>query len=518
MISKPWLSALVIVLSVSFALWRARTGGELLHGLDLIGTWLAGAATIAAGWLLAGRLTRDRDRRGLITLIVGLWGPLFSTAQVLNVMHVSDVFRWTLLSVLSWTAICVLAIWFISRGTSSLVFASRAAAIAAVFLIVTQSALAAQVALRRAPRVEAADRPEGDAPDVYLIVLDKYSSGRWLAHAHGLDHTPMEEALRALGFVVPTAARANYAHTLIALASLLNWQYFDDIANARPLSWWTMQQQVEEAKAWEAFRRYGYRIVAFPTTFTGTRDIVGADQQLHSPFARRAPFAETWLLNSPLARWTRRRCQGQDCGPTPYPIETLESVAWKFQQLALLADRPGPTFAFLHLLTPHEPYLFNADCSVREPWWPLTDQGAEFDRVSEAYAIQVACLDRLLLSTIRTILERSRVPPVILLQSDHGHGRITVNSLQGVTLNDAEVSPEQIGERLGVFAAYRFPGADALVPDDISPVNVIPLVLHSLFDEPLSLRPDRSFWSTYQNAFTFKEIREEITRPGSDGE
>jgi hypothetical protein len=151
------------------------------------------------------------------------------------------------------------------------------------------------------------------------------------------------------------------------------------------------------------------------------------------------------------------------------------------------------------------------------PWWPLTDQGADFDRIRDAYAVQVTCLDRALLHTVRALLQRPGLRPVIILQGDHGHGRITVDPLRGFTLTAKELSREQLGERFGVFAAYLFPGADTAIYSDISAVNVMPLVIRSLFGTTVPRQPDRSFWSTYQDAFSFTEIAPELTRPPEIG-
>jgi len=191
----------------------------------------------------------------------------------------------------------------------------------------------------------------------------------------------------------------------------------------------------------------------------------------------------------------------------------VQEMKWKLATLASLPDSAGPVFAFLHVLSPHEPYQFNSDCSTREAWWPLSDQGADFGPVGKAYGDQVKCLNRLLLAAVRTLIQRSRIPPVIIITADHGQGRIAVNHLRGISLTLQEAMPEQIGEHLGIFAAYLFPGADTSVYADISPVNVMPLVLNSIFGERLPLQPDHSYWSSWQEPTDMTEIPAIATRP-----
>jgi len=525
MTKRPWASAAGLAVYLCVTLWMQRTGGSRTLTGDLLTSCLVAVLSVGVGWFAASLLTKDSDRRALIALVVALWGLLFSSFQVVGAAALGSSFQSPLFAVAIWTALCLVACLIISRGSAPLTFVTKALGIATIILLATQLVQAAPIFLR-AQAAEAApgdsargttsrpgtaakvvDRRDGRRPDVFLIVLDKYSSGAWLSHTYGVDHKPFEDSLRALGFVVPTAARANYAHTQIALASFLNWSFID--TNASP-TWNAMRALIDTARVWRAFKQHGYRVVSIPTTFPATRTLAQADVELrptHEP--QSVPFAETWRVNSPLSSLIA----GKKNAPMPYPAETIKDIEWKLGMLRSLPDSNGPVFAFMHLLSPHEPYLFNADCSPREPWWPLTDQGEEFERIRDAYAVQVVCLDRMLLGTVRALLAKPGVRPVIILQADHGHGQITVDPLRGFTLTEKELSPERLGERFGIFAGYLFPGADTAVYNDISAVNVMPLVLRSLFGTAATRQSDRSLWSSYQDAFRFTEVAPSLTRP-----
>lgn len=512
-----WVTALLATLYITLVLWTERTGASAAYLGDLLGSLAAAGASVAVGWWIGGRLTGDADRRSIIALIVGMWAPLSATVQLMLSLQVHPAFESSLLAALAWTAACGLLIALVRRGGSDLAFTSRVLAFATAFLVVTQTVRV--IGLARADAVEreiAASRPAG-TPDVYVIVLDKYASGAWLRHTYGVEHAPFEDSLRALGFAVPRAARANYAHTHLALASFLNWRYLDvatDGVGGAP--WGRTRELISESRTWSTFKARGYRLYTFPTWYTATNGIEGVDAVLRWPGRRDAVFAETWWVNAPFAPLMERDCRPPTCRPRavmPYPVETLEEQEWKLEALATLPQRPGPVLAFLHLLVPHEPYLFADDCTPVEPWWPSTDQGESYDQVGQAYAAQVRCFAPRLLRAIRRIIETSKEPPVIIVQSDHGHARIFTNLLRGFTLGRDEMDDERLGERFGVFAAYRFPGADTLVHDDISPVNVMPLVMHSLWGAPRVRLPDRSYWSSYQEAFDLTEVPKALTVP-----
>ena len=98
---------------------------------------------------------------------------------------------------------------------------------------------------------------------------------------------------------------------------------------------------------------------------------------------------------------------------------------------------------------------------------------------------------------------RSSTPPIILLQSDHGHGRLgrLAPSLEAV-------APWQVAERRAVFAAYALPGVPPdEVSDSITPVNIIRLVLRHYFKADLPNRPDVTYWSGWTRPYRFTRLQ-----------
>jgi hypothetical protein len=91
---------------------------------------------------------------------------------------------------------------------------------------------------------------------------------------------------------------------------------------------------------------------------------------------------------------------------------------------------------------------------------------------------------------------------VILLQSDHGHGRL------GRLAPGLETSaPWQVAERRAVFGAYLLPGVSPEeVADSISPVNVTRLVLRHYFNADLPTRPDVTYWSAWTRPYRFTRL------------
>src|SRR6266567_6443711 len=297
--SLPWLSAAGICVALTVYEWRWRTGGHQSDTLDLVGSLIIVVSSVAIGWLAARYLTTDRDRRGLIALIAGLWGVTFNTVRVATVTVTPPALANRLTVALLWTALCAFVVWVVSLGKRPVPVATRILTFSMLFLLVRESFAMVSAYFEKAIVDAPVDRRDGKTPDVFVIILDKYSSGAWMGHSYGVDTRPFEDSLRSLGFVVPSAARANYSETQFALASFLNWRYLDDSAKNRRAANDDALQLIDHARVWNEFRKRGYRTIAFPTHFIGTADFDEANRELRWPGFSRSPFGRTWLLNSP---------------------------------------------------------------------------------------------------------------------------------------------------------------------------------------------------------------------------
>jgi hypothetical protein len=118
-----------------------------------------------------------------------------------------------------------------------------------------------------------------------------------------------------------------------------------------------------------------------------------------------------------------------------------------------------------------------------------------------AYIDQIQCVNQKLLSLVDAIRSTARVPPVILIQADHGHGRL------GRKLPPLDrVAPERVAERLSVYAAYSIPGLNESVPDTVTPVNAMRLALRVALGLELPALPDESFWSSHRYPYDFTQV------------
>nr|MBA3660061.1 sulfatase-like hydrolase/transferase [Gemmatimonadales bacterium] len=232
----------------------------------------------------------------------------------------------------------------------------------------------------------------------------------------------------------------------------------------------------------------GYRIVFFPSLWwASTHRNPHADVTFNPWHGFNLGHA---LSRSDLRRTLRKK--------TLFEFTNVGSFAndddYIERAFAGLAQVPGsgagrPTFTFAHFLAPHGPYVFDADCrtTVNVPTGspPVKDRSA-------AYIGMIRCIDRMVLTTVTEILRKSTVPPIILLQSDHGSKTLDF---------DGEPSPDKVSdaqarERFGAFGAYYLPaGGDSLFRDSVTVVNVLPKVFNFYFHTELPLSPDTHYMS-----------------------
>jgi hypothetical protein len=214
-------------------------------------------------------------------------------------------------------------------------------------------------------------------------------------------------------------------------------------------------------------------------------------------------FEAVWAATTMVVDLRGVVCRLLTCSGSPgYVPEPAELLDWKFHQLAELPRRVHPAFVFAHLMIPHEPYVYDSRCGHRSPSWPQTARDFSTPEARTGYLEQLECVNKRVLALVDTILQRSVVPPIILLQSDHGHGRFGT-ILPPLPSADAG----QVAERLETFGAYYLPGPNApKIYEGISPANLFRLVLPPYFDIELPLLPDRSYWTPSAHVFRFAGV------------
>ena len=358
--------------------------------------------------------------------------------------------------------------------------------------------------------------PEGTAPDIYYIILDSYARDDMLRDVFGYDNTPFLDALEERGFYIARDSWANFGRTSLSLSSSLNMQYLQtlipdlnpDSEQKEPL--WDLIQQSSVRHSLEAA---GYITVAFSTGYPGTElkdaDVYITGGMMDQLLGMNAfnSFEGMLIDNSALKLFF----DGAIVLPTilpdlQYPFDMhREWILNVFHSIGNLPETDQPKFVFAHIISPHSPYVFNRDGSpVERPstfTFGFTFGGGEAltgEAYIQAYRDQLHYINHELLNALDAILASSPVPPVIIVQADHGP----------IPEGSARPYPEQ---RMAILNAYYLPpGVEAALYPSITPVNSFRVVFNALFDAQMELLEDRIFISEHPKIFDFKEISEQL--------
>jgi hypothetical protein len=295
-------------------------------------------------------------------------------------------------------------------------------------------------------------------PDIYCFILDEFAaieSARSLFH---YDNSAFARSLQRQGFFVARHSRSPFQKTELALASFLNLGEYD--GKSDPF------KQVRRNAVAAFLKRRSYRLIEFPVT--PALFMEGADQRHYYSLARFSiffdDFYKTLFSRSLLYFLPERLSPGSPDSARYY----REQVLQVFEELPAIVKSPGPKFVYVHLYCPHEPFVFNARGGAAVPghFWDHADP--------DFYLQQYIFVSSKMTETVAKILNGSRRPPVIIIQSDHGYRGSRGRQKWQRKIDAAEAAK--------VFNALYLPGVflDSIDPD-LSPLNNFRLVFNSYF-------------------------------------
>ena len=194
-------------------------------------------------------------------------------------------------------------------------------------------------------------------------------------------------------------------------------------------------------------------------------------------------------------------------------------VSYVFDHLGNNLGVKGRVFVFAHIMSPHSPFVFQADGSpaparsaAPATWYDdainpaSADQRESFIR---GYRGQVEFVNRRIRQVLESLLTDSSRRRIIILQGDHG---------PNMTLQMSGPTAAAAAERLSILNAYYVP------PDmrsrlylSITPVNTFRVILNRYFGGSEPLLPDRNYLSP-DDPYDFIDVTGELAAGTSSSE
>ena len=331
------------------------------------------------------------------------------------------------------------------------------------------------------------DRP----PDIVVILLDAHGREDLLAERYGEDVSEFVASLSARGFDVSPRSRSNYMSTSLTLTSMFNYAHLSDLTlpmSTDPSFGSALRSHLDRNKAFATLRAAGYRIATVSAGFDGdalrSADVFIDGGQVNE--------LEAVLITNSILRRTLTTL-----APNALPDQVRDRVRWNLSPSNWLPRlvTPGashdPSFLFVHVPSPHPPYVFARDGTNRNPDVSFADnipdvnQGqAQISALAEAYANQLAYVDELTISAVDEVLLSMPSDCVLIVMSDHG---------PAVHIDWEHLSTTDTDERFGTLFAARTPGSPNLFGDAPTPVNLFPTLFNRYLDLRLPMASNSSF-------------------------
>ena len=452
--------------------------------------------------LTLGFILKDFKKAGIVTSIFLVlffsYGHFFNSAKDWQVYGCLIVRHRYLMPI--WCALIVLGSYFVLRTRKNLVSVTKTlnvlalslVAISVVNIVVYQFRTVdgwrqndLQVDSNRLGTVNPADVAK--LPDIYYIILDGHASSRTLKEIYNYDNHEFTDHLISKGFYVAGDSRANYPFTRFALATSLNMKYPND---AELENWPRLGEMIKNSKVMNFLQSKGYKAINFssgwgPTAFN--------------------PYADTNVWCGVGSELMIVLIQTTMILPfdTYFGFLQRNKVLSIFEKLADIPKLSGPTFSFAHILSPHFPYVFGANGEVVVNT-KLFMSGYSWEQ-SQNYLDQLIFIDKKVRVLIDEILSSSDIPPIIIVQSDHGPD-LTLGS----PWSD-HPTKNMLKERMTILNTYYLPsGGKEKLYESITPVNTFRLIFNSYFDANYKLLDDVSYYATFDHLDGIVDVTHEM--------
>jgi hypothetical protein len=406
--------------------------------------------------------------------------------------------NYTLWLVIGWIVLFVAVLVWVLRSNSTFAGATSTVNTIALALLVMS---VGQIMLEGEPRGVSALGADNapiqndltlpqNPPDVYYIILDSYARDDFLQSVYGYDNTEFITALKDRGFYIGACSQSNYVRTEISLASSLNMMYLqelDDEFKPESTARRTLWNSLKHSAVRHNFEIMGYETINFATGFAWN-ELEDADHFITPPpFTSGLTEFEGLFLRTTLAKYA------QDWGWVDPDAVMGQSFRDRFNNvfdsMDEVANMQGPQFSYIHLISPHPPFVFDAEGNPNYPpdFWN-EQREYPYDDYQRGYVGQLTFLNKKMLDAVDTILAESETPPIIVIQGDHG----------------AWMQPKD--RRMWIFNAYYLPGHEDELYPTISPVNTFRLIFNAYFGGDYEMLEDVSYFSPVPNLYDFTEM------------
>ena len=330
------------------------------------------------------------------------------------------------------------------------------------------------------------------SPDIYYIIPDEYPSNYALKQFFSFDNNKFLEFLDEQEFHIVKNSFSNYPSTIQSLTSSLNMEYLDKITkevDRDSKNYRLLNKLLSDNEVMKKFSSYGYDIVNIGAlwgpngSFKNVKTNLCEFKEVNRDSLSRQLIEKSIIMHFYEKHFEQLRRDQIIC--TYNEIENTSE------------ERTTPKFVFVHILSPHAPYIFGPNGENVSPGNSL-DSSPWNER--NAHVDQIKFVNKNLIELIPKLLN-SENKPIIILQGDTG---------AGYEIDWKSPSDVMVIERMSNLNAIYFPNKNYDKINNLTPVNTFRIIFNEYFDEENVLHENKNYWSNSEKPYTFVDITKQL--------
>lgn len=351
-------------------------------------------------------------------------------------------------------------------------------------------------------------QPSGEKPSIFYLIVDAYGREDVLKSLFNHDNSYFTNFLEEENFYVADKSFANYNQTVLSLPSAMNSTYLDsfaDVVGRDYESRYPLKLLIHNNDLVTNLEEIGYTSIGFDAAISEDVTLDSVDVFMKTGVETINLF-ESELINSTIITAFNRNYGKPENEDERYTLHRRK-ILNAFKNIKELAKHDEPMYVHGHVLSPHQPFVFDENGKSVMPkheytiWIPI-QSGRDPDEYKEEYIQQLKFINKKLTETVKAIKENNK-NAIIIIQGDHGPCS---------ELNDiSSYEGNNFAERMPILNAYYFPDHDySMLSKDISPVNTFRVIYNKYFGKNMPLLPNRSYYATWKYPYQFRDVTDSL--------
>ncbi|MFV8366706.1 hypothetical protein [Flavobacterium sp. XS1P27] len=333
-------------------------------------------------------------------------------------------------------------------------------------------------------------------PNIYYIILDGYGSGESMKKLFNYDNSNFTDQLKYLDFEVQEKAKSNFNLTVFSLSSTLNLNYIQDIIKGNIYEN-EAQKLISNNAVLKTLERYGYYYYIFDSGF-GLKKQYKKNEVLVKTYKDNT--VEDFLFATSGQDVLNSFISNSMLMVYKYNLSLRfysERILNVFKRLPEISKIPERKFVFVHILSPHPPYLFDENgkykANSNENW------------NADLHIKQLKFINAKTLLVLKSIIKNDKSEKIIILQGDHGSRIIPKTKV--LSLNQKWVH-EEYSILNAIYISKKDKSREIIYNNwKHSSVNSFRIIFNEYFNYKLPLLNDKKYDFELKKSYHFNEIK-----------